>query len=76
MFDFMSLLDEENWNGFNETFKVVMEKQPFLVFIGITYGPRAGRHIAEYSVQFLLEHLRTIESAIEFFPHDQLPSLK
>ncbi len=42
----MSILDEENWNGFTETFRVVMEKQPFLVFIGITYGPRAGRFLS------------------------------
>jgi hypothetical protein len=60
----MSILDEENWNGFMETFRIVMEKQPFLVLIGITYGPRNGRHIPEYSVKFILEHLKTLESSI------------
>jgi hypothetical protein len=50
----MSILDEENWNGFLETFRIVVEKQPFLVLIAITYGPRTGRHIPEYSVQFIL----------------------
>ena len=54
----------------------MLEKQPFLVMIGITYGPRAGRHLPEYSVQFLLEHLKTIENSIEFFPHNELPTLK
>lgn len=72
----MNILDEENWNGFTETFKVIMEKQPFLVMIGVTYGPRAGRHLSEYSVQFLLEHFKTLESAIDFFPHSDLPTLK
>ena len=53
-----------------------MEKQPFMVLIGITYGPRAGRHIPQYSVNFILEHLKTLESAIDFFPHDQLSTLR
>jgi len=39
----MSILDEENWNGLTESFRIIMEKQPFLVLIGITYGPRTGR---------------------------------
>lgn len=69
LFDFTSILDEENWNGFTETFRVVMEKQPYLILIGITYGPRAGRHIPEHSTHFILEHLKTLESSIEFFPH-------
>lgn len=71
----MSILDEENWNGFLETFRVVMEKQPFMVLIGVTYGPRAGRHISQYSVHFLLEHLKALESTIDFFPHENLNSL-
>jgi hypothetical protein len=41
-----------------------MEKQPFLILIGITYGPRTGRNLAENSVHFLLEHLKTLESSI------------
>jgi hypothetical protein len=56
----MSILDEENWNGFIETFKSVLDKQPYLILIGVSYGPRNGRSIPEYSVKFLLEHLRTI----------------
>lgn len=52
-----------------------MEKQPFLVLIGITYGPRTGRYLPQYSVHFLLEHLKALESTIEFFPHDELSSL-
>jgi hypothetical protein len=65
----MSILDEENWNGFLETFRIVSEKQPFLILIAFAYGPRSGRVIPEYSIKFLLEHLKSIESSIEFLPH-------
>ena len=76
VFDFMSILDQQNWQGLTETLRLVLDKQPYLVLVGVTYGPRTGAPLQQYSVQFLLELLKGIEPSVDFMPHSHLATLQ
>lgn len=76
VFDISDVFDKESLDSLVEIIRYVQEKSVKTLTLLINFGPRQIVPDALYSLRILHDYLKTIDPAVEFVSHDQLPDVR